>query len=304
MSIRIVTDSASDIEWDFAKENKIKVVSLYVMVHDEVLVEDENFDRDSYYKLFEDEKAFLHIPKLNLYSFVPKTSQPNPLDFEKAYLEQIAEGAKEIIVINVTAGLSGTTNSSNLAAKKVMRKHTDVKIHIIDSKSASYPEVILVRMALYLIKKKKYSGDQIAKILREQAIKIRTIILLPTLRYLWKGGRLGTSKFLLGSLLRKKPIVTMDEEGKVHPAGEATDVEEGLQETLRLSLENAPKEPKAFSIVYGSRKDYAENLAEKIREKYPKIEIEIAQSGGSVLSHLGPESIGLITDYTDDEYWQ
>lgn len=303
MSIRIVTDSASDIEWDFAKENKIKVVSLYVMVHDEVLVEDENFDRDSYYKLFEDEKAFLHIPKLNLYSFVPKTSQPNPLDFEKAYLEQIAEGAKEIIVINVTAGLSGTTNSSNLAAKKVMRKHTDVKIHIIDSKSASYPEVILVRMALYLIKKKKYSGDQIAKILREQAIKIRTIILLPTLRYLWKGGRLGTSKFLLGSLLRKKPIVTMDEEGKVHPAGEATDVEEGLQETLRLSLENAPKEPKAFSIVYGSRKDYAENLAEKIREKYPKIEIEIAQSGGSVLSHLGPESIGLITDYTDDEYW-
>jgi len=304
MSIRIVTDSASDIPWDFAKENKINVVSLYVMVHDEVLVEDENFDRDSYYKLFEDEKAFLHIPKLNLYSFVPKTSQPNPLDFEKAYLEQIAEGAKEIIVINVTAGLSGTTNSSNLAAKKVMRKQTDVKIHIIDSKSASYPEVILVRMALNLIKKKKYSGDQIAKILREQAIKIRTIILLPTLRYLWKGGRLGTSKFLLGSLLRKKPIVTMDEEGKVHPAGEATDVEEGLQESLRLSLENAPKEPKAFSIVYGSRKDYAENLAEKIREKYPKIKIEIAQSGGSVLSHLGPESIGLITDYTDDEYWQ
>ncbi|MCE7738897.1 MAG: DegV family protein [Candidatus Heimdallarchaeota archaeon] len=304
MSIRIVTDSASDLPWDFAKENKIKVVSLYVMVHDEVLVEDENFDRDSYYKLFEDEKAFLHIPKLNLYSFVPKTSQPNPQDFEKAYLEQIAEGAKEIIVINVTAGLSGTTNSSNLAAKKVMRKHSDVKIHIIDAKSASYPEVILIRMALNLIKKKKYSGDQIAKILREQAIKIRTIILLPTLRYLWKGGRLGTSKFLLGSLLRKKPIVTMDEEGKVHPAGEATDVEEGLQESLRLSLENAPKEPKAFSIVYGSRKDYAENLAEKIREKYPKIKIEIAQSGGSVLSHLGPESIGLITDYTDDEYWQ
>ncbi len=307
MTIRIVTDSASDLSWDFARENNIKIVPLYMMVHDEVLKEDENFDRDSYYQLFEDEKAFLHIPKLNLHSFVPSTSQPNPQDFEKAYQEQIDEGAKEILVINVTAGLSGTTNSSNLAAKKVMRKQSDIKIYIIDAKSASYPEVILIRMALKLIKQKKYTGEQITEILREQAIKIRTIILLPTIRYLWKGGRLGrfgTAKFALGSLLKKKPIVTMNEEGFVETAGSATDVEEGLKESLRLSLENAPKEPKAFTIVYGSRKDYAENLANLIKEKYPKIEIEIGQSGGSVLSHLGPESIGLITDYTDDEHWK
>ena len=205
MTIRIVTDSASDIDWNFAKENKIKIVPLYMIVHDEVLKEDENFDRDAYYQLFEDEKAFLHIPKLNLYSFVPSTSQPNPQDFEKAYQEQIDEGAKEILVINVTAGLSGTTNSSNLAAKKIMRKQPDIKIYIIDAKSASYPEVILIRMALKLIKQKKYTGEQIAEILREQAIKIRTIILLPTIRYLWKGGRLGrfgTAKFALGSLLK------------------------------------------------------------------------------------------------------
>ncbi|GAF87123.1 unnamed protein product, partial [marine sediment metagenome] len=91
MTIRIVTDSASDIDWNFAKENKIKIVPLYMIVHDEVLKEDENFDRDSYYQLFEDEKAYLHIPKLNLHSFVPNTSQPNPQDFEKAYQEQIDE---------------------------------------------------------------------------------------------------------------------------------------------------------------------------------------------------------------------
>ena len=296
--IRIVTDSASDLPWDFAKKHNIKIVSLYVMVHEEVIVEDENFDRESYYKLFEEEKAFFHIPTLHLYSFVPKTSQPNPQDFLKAYQEQIDEGAKEIIVINVTAGLSGTINSANLAAKQIKRKTKDIKIHIIDAKSASYPEVLLIRIALKLIEK-GLDGERIAEILREQAIKIKTVILLPTLRYLWKGGRLGTSKFILGSMLRKKPIVTMTEEGNVITAGSASDVEGGLRESLRLSTENYTKEPKAITIVYGSSLEYAKLCEEIIKEKYPEIQIEIARSGGSVLSHLGPESIGIISDYTD-----
>ncbi len=302
MTIRIVTDSTSDIPWDFAKKNNIEVVSLYMIVHEETLVEDENFDKDSYYKLFEEEKAFLHIPKLNLYSFVPKTSQPNPNDYFQAYQKQIDAGATELIVICVTAGLSGSINSARLGAKQLARKNKDVKVHIIDAKSASYPEVILIRMALNLIKK-GYEGEKITEILHEQALKIKTIILLPTLRYLWKGGRLKTTKFILGTMLRKKPIVTMNAEGFVETAGSATEVEEGLVESLRLNTEDFSKDPKAFSIVYGSRKDYAERMAEIVLEKYPKMKIEIAQSGGSVLSHLGPESIGLIGDYTDDEYW-
>ena len=303
MTIRIVTDSASDLPWDFARKNNIEIVCLYMVVHEETFVEDENFDREKYYKLFEEEHAFLHIPQLKLYSFVPQTSQPNPGDFIRAYQKQVDDGATEIIVINVTAGLSGTISSSTIGAKQFLRKNPDIKIHIIDAKSASYPEVFLIRMALNLIKK-GYEGEKIAEILREQAIKIKTIILLPTLRYLWKGGRLRTYKYALGSLLRKKPIVTMTPEGEVVTAGSATTVEEGLHESLRLNTEDYTKDPKAFTIVYGSRKDYAEQMKEIILDKYPKMEIEVAQSGGSVLSHLGPESIGLIGDYTDDEFWE
>ena len=303
MTIRFVTDSTSDLSWDYAKKNKVEIVSLYIMIHGESHLEDENFDKESYYKLFEEEHAFLHIPQLKLFSFVPQTSQPNPGDFIKAYEKQVEEGATEIIVVNVTEGLSGTINSSSLAAKQFQKKNKDVTIHIVDAKSASYPEVFLIRMGLNLVKK-GYEAEQIAKILREQALKIKTIILLPTLRYLWKGGRLRIYKYALGSLLKKKPIVTMNPEGNVETAGSATTVEEGFHESLRLNTEDFTKNPKAFTIVYGSRKDYAERMAEIVLEKYPKMEVEIAQSGGSVLSHLGPESIGVIGDYTDDEYWE
>ena len=303
MTIRFVTDSTSDLPWDFARKNKIEIVSLYIIVHGETLLEDEDFDKEKYYKLFEEEHAFLHIPQLKLYSFVPQTSQPNPGDFMKAYQKQVDDGATEIIVVNVTEGLSGTINSSTLAAKQFLRINKNIKIHIVDAKSASYPEVFLIRMGLNLVKK-GYTAEKIAEILREQALKIKTIILLPTLRYLWKGGRLRIYKYALGSLLRKKPIVTMNPEGFVETAGSATNVEDGFHESLKLNTEDFTKDPKAFTIVYGSRKDYAERMKEIILDKYPKMEIEIAQSGGSVLSHLGPESIGLIGDYTDDEYWE
>ncbi|MHA1203265.1 MAG: DegV family protein [Candidatus Heimdallarchaeaceae archaeon] len=303
MTIGLVTDSGSDLPWDFAKENNVKIACMYMYVHDEELREDENFDRDAYYKLFEDEKAFLHIPKLNLYSFVPKTSQPNPKDYTDAYMEHIKEGTKDIIVVTVSAGLSGSINSAVLAAKQVMKQYVDVNIYVVSSLSASAPEVFLIRMALKLIKKGKHSAEEIAEILTKQALKIKTFILLPTLRYLWKGGRLGTSKFLMGAMLRKKPIVTMNEEGNVVTAGSTTDVQEGLEESLKLSTDDFTKVPKNIAIVYGSRLDYANNMADIIKKRYPEMEIELVQSGGSVLSHLGPESIGVISDYTDDEYW-
>ena len=302
MTIGLVTDSGSDLPWDFAKENNVKIACMYMYVHDKELREDENFDRDAYYKLFEDEKAFLHIPKLNLYSFVPKTSQPNPKDYTDAYMEHIKEGTKDIVVVTVSAGLSGSINSARLAAKQVMKQFVDVNIYIVSSLSASAPEVFLIRMALKLIKKGKHSAKEIAEILTQQALKIKTIILLPTLRYLWKGGRLGTSKFLMGAMLRKKPIVTMNEEGNVVTAGSTTNVQEGLEESLKLSTDDFTKVPKNIAIVYGSRLDYANNMADIIKKRYPEMEIELVQSGGSVLSHLGPESIGVISDYTDDEY--
>ncbi|MHA1225027.1 MAG: DegV family protein [Candidatus Heimdallarchaeaceae archaeon] len=106
----------------------------------------------------------------------------------------------------------------------------------------------------------------------------------------------------MGTLLRKKPIVTTDEDGHVIPAGSASDIEGGLKKTLEISLKGRKREPKGFSVVYGSRKDFAEKLRDLIKSKYPDIFIELVPSRGSVLSHLGPESIGLITDYTDDEF--
>lgn len=303
MSIRIITDSTSDIPWDYAKENNIEVVSLYLIIDGKEFKEDEHFDYDAYYKLFEPEKKFLHVEKLQLFSFVPKTSQPSPNDYTEAYNKVIAEGAKDIIVINVTKGLSGSQNSAVLGAKRVKKQHEEINFHFIDSLSSSHPEVYLVELAVDLINK-GLDAEKIAQIVQEQAYNVHTTILLPTLKYLWKGGRLSTSKFVLGAMLRKKPIVTMEPDetvdehiAHVKPEKAVTNVEEGFEECLIISTNNFSRTPHSFRVVYGSRKDYAEQMKAIINEQLPEIPVSIYRSGGTVLSHLGPESIGLIADY-------
>lgn len=102
-------------------------------------------------------------------------------------------------------------------------------------------------------------------------------------------------------MLRRKPIITMNEEGELEPVKAVKEVDEGLRELLNLSTNNLQNRPKEVSIVYGTRPDYAEKLVDYIKEWDSSIKIEVARSYGSVLSHLGPESIGLISNFIDIE---
>ncbi|MHA1827739.1 MAG: DegV family protein, partial [Candidatus Heimdallarchaeaceae archaeon] len=142
MSIRFVVDSSSDIDRDFAKKEKIKIVPLNIIFDEEkVIKEDENFDLDSYYKMYEEDKNF----------FV-KTSQPLPRDYYEAYQELIQEGAKEIVVICLSSGLSSTINSATVGKKMIERENKEIKIHIVDSLGASYGEGLLLEKGLKLAK--------------------------------------------------------------------------------------------------------------------------------------------------------
>ncbi|MHA1203974.1 MAG: DegV family protein, partial [Candidatus Heimdallarchaeaceae archaeon] len=151
MRIRIVTDSASDIDRNFAKEKKVSIVPLSVTYNTgETFKEDENFDFDKYYNNYSDP------------DFSVTTSQPSPKDFLNVYEQLKKEGAKEIIVITISSGLSGTLNSAQLAAKMFLKIEKDIEIYFVDSLNASMPETFLVEEGLKLIEK-GLSGKEIAE---------------------------------------------------------------------------------------------------------------------------------------------
>lgn len=327
MTIRFITDSASDIR-ELAKELHVKVVPLSVTIGSESIPEDEHFDYEWFYSVFtedqeekkegedeaEKEKSFFQamkekgshlidklpsVPFLSSKQDLPKTSQPTPQLFYQAYEEVVKEGATEIIVVTISSGLSGTLNSAKLAAKQFSRRNKEVKFYFVDSLSASFPSTYLIRRGIKYAEQ-GMAAAEIAKKLQEQAHNITTYIFLPTIKYIYLGGRLSLTKYLLGRFLRKKPIIKTNAEGKLETVTTVTNAEEGLEKLLELSTDNFAKKPVSVAIMYGIRDDYADHLEQFVKSKYPDIEVIRRNTGAIIAAHTGPEAVGLICDFNTE----
>lgn len=284
MTLRIITDSASDISWEFADKNKIEIVPLTILYDDQFYKEDREYDFDKHYKKYEDEKDFL-----------PRTSQPSPLDFFKAYEKLAKEGATEIIVICISGKLSGTMNSAYAAANMFKDSNPEVKIAIINSKNASYAEGLLIEEALDLMKKET-AFEVIVEKLKSLVKRIKSYLYIPTLKYLFKGGRISLTKYLVARLLRKKVVVQTGEDGSLQPVGAVGSAEEGTEKILKL-IKEGKTIPRKIAVVYAINDELSNYAIEKIKKQFPNTEIRIAQTRAAITAHVGPSAIAIISDF-------
>jgi len=288
MKIGFVTDSGSDIDSDYADKIGVKVVPLTITFSDEdgmEYKEDRNFDYSSYYKKYTEVDGFL-----------AKTAQPTPHDFFLAYEELVKEGIDEIIVITLSSGLSGTINSARLGYNILKRKNDQVKVHLVDSLHASYAEVLLIEEGLRL-RKQGLDGDEIVKKLREHVARFKIYILFPSLKYLRKGGRISVTKYILGTLLRKRPITVVNKEGKNEVAGSATETDEGIHKILEMTSEGFSRFPKQVVIIHGNNEDYASKMEKQLKELYKDVKIKTRCTGVTISAHTGPDVVALISEF-------
>ena len=288
MKIGFVTDSGSDIDLDYADEIGVKVVPLSITFSDAddvVHKEDRSFDLYAYYKKYS-----------TVDDFSAKTAQPTPNDFFITYEELATEGVEEIIVITLSSGLSGTINSARLGANMLKRKNKSIKVHLVDALNASYSEVLLIEEGLKL-QKQGLSGEEIAIKLREQAKNIKTYILLPSLKYLRKGGRISVTKYFIGTLLRKKPITVVNEEGKNEVATTVTETDEGIHKILELTSENFTRFPKQVVIIHGNNLEYAGRMEKQLKQHFKDVKIRIRCTGVTISAHTGPDVVALVSEF-------
>ncbi len=288
MKIRFVTDSGSDIDLDYADKIGVKVVPLSVTFSDADDVdhfEDKNFDVKAYYNKYKIDNDFF-----------AKTAQPNPGAFFKTYQELVDKGAQEIIVVTLSSSLSATINSARLGANMLKKKNDAIKIHLVDALNASYSEVFLVEEGIRLRDEGK-SGDEIANLLRDHTKNIKTYILLPSLKYLRKSGRISVAKYILGRLLKKRPITVVNSEGKNEVAATVTETDEGIHKIIELTTENFRRFPKQVTIIHGNNPERA-SLMEKAVKKYIKdVIINIKCTGVTISAHTGPDVVALISEF-------
>ena len=199
MTVKIVTDSTSDITGELAQELGITVVPLTVSFGHESFLDRVEISTDEFYRRLEKEAIF------------PTTTQPAPGIFADVY-NKLAEETDEILTIVISSKLSGTHQSVTNAKKMIESK---CRIEVIDSASVAMGFGLLV-IAAARAAKEGASLDEVMDIVNKGIPRSHLVIYLETLKYLAKGGRIGKAQGLLGAMLSIKPILTM-KDGEIAP---------------------------------------------------------------------------------------
>ncbi len=210
MGIRIITDSGSDIRQETAAKWGITVLPLTVRFGDEEFLDDVTLSADELYR------------RMGEAGELPKTSQVPPYEYEKAFAQAI-ENDDTVICITVSSGLSGCYQSAYLAAQNF-----GGKVSVVDSLSVCASQYVLVRYAEGLVRMGK-THEEIVQRLERNKKRLHVIAQVDTLEYAYKGGRISLAAKVAGGLLKVKPVITADEEGKVKILGKARGQKKGYE---------------------------------------------------------------------------
>jgi len=200
MTVKIVTDSTSDITASLAHELGITVVPLVVLFGHESFLDRVDITTDEFYR---------RLTQENIY---PTTTQPAPGAFADVY-QKLLKDNDEILAIVLSSKLSGTYRSAVNAVSMVEGKG---RIEVIDSLLTAMSLGLIVISAAKLASQKGITLKELSEAIKMELPRTNTIMAFDTLKFLAKGGRIGKAQGLLGSLLAVKPVLTL-KDGEVAP---------------------------------------------------------------------------------------
>ncbi len=278
MSVKILIDSASDLNEEEAKKLNIELMPIKVQFGDEEYLDGFNLLPTEFYE------------KLSQSKELPKTSLINEYQFEEKFKELTSDGS-EVVVITLSSKLSGTHHCAVEAAKKF-----NDKVFVVDSLSATMGEKALVLYALNLIDK-GLTAKEIAAKLEEKKTKINIVAVVDTLKYLKMGGRVSAATAFVGEMLSIKPLIAVID-GEVKVLGKA----HGLKKAF-TSINDKVKSKGGidFDMPHGliwSGNDDSNIKAyyEKSRELWEDTlsQMPTYRIGSTIGTHVGPGAIGVV----------
>lgn len=277
----ITTDNNADLPEEFYKEHQIGCTYFSYTLDGKEYTKENFLPVEEFYS------------KMRAGS-MPTTSQVNP-ERVRALFEPYLKEGKDILHIAFSSGLSGTFNSCRIAAQELMEEYPERKIRVVDSLAASLGQGLLV----YLAQRRREEGadfDSVAQWTEEHKKNIVHLFTVDDLNHLYRGGRVSRTTAILGGMLNIKPILHVDDEGKLIPIGKVRGRKKSLLELVTLmdsKIGSYAKSCDTIFISHGDCREEAEFLAAKIKEKY-QITTELINDVGAVIgAHSGPGTMAL-----------
>ena len=281
MKVAVVTDTHSGINNEEAKELGIYLINAPFMVNGKQHYEGIDLDHDSFYRML-DEGADV------------STSQSSPADILKLW-DELLEKYDEIVIIPLSSGLSG--GYQTMVALSMDDKY-EGRVFPVDKLGVSITEKSAALEAKKLADK-GYSGADIKRIIEEHRRENLIYITVPTLKYLKKGGRITPAAAALGTLLKIKPVLSIDGDkldayAKARTVTKACEIMlEAAQTALTERLNDPEAESSVIYSVHSENREQAELFAEEIRKRWPKAEVVTEELALAIACHTGPGALAI-----------
>jgi fatty acid kinase fatty acid binding subunit len=275
--VAVVTDTTASLPTELARERELGMVSLYVNWGDSSQRESDMLDLDAFYD------------RLRGAQHLPTTSQPSIGDFLDVY-EPLLEAGREIVSIHLSAELSGTFEVARQAAAQTAERWGPGRITVVDSASIS-GGLALVVLSAAAAAAGGDGAEQVAQRARDARKEMKMWFALDTLEYLRRGGRIGAASAWLGSALKVKPILTLEEQ--ITPVERVRTHARVLERLIHYAQQRKADGCEAWLVQHIQAPDEARRLVEAVQEVMgcpPVFVSEVGPVGGS---HGGPGMLGL-----------
>ena len=279
--VAIVTDSTASIPEALIDTLKIRWVPYYIHRGQEALRDLVTLPREAFYRWLPTAEE------------LPQTASPGPGDYVGLY-EHLAEeeGVREIASIHMTSKGSGAFQAATVAASTLREKLPDLRIEVIDTLNVSMCQGWMVIEAARAALEGQSLPEIVARV--KGMIPITTMVqTADTLKYLYMGGRIGRAKHLVGSLLKIRPLIGM-QEGIIVPLGQARSRAKAYQmmvDMVEAAVGTGGKVKIAY--VHAAAQEEAEKIREMMEQRLTSVESLVAELSPALGVHTGPGTAGI-----------
>ncbi len=278
-SVAIVTDSTACVPREFLEKYDIRVVPINVIFEDRVYRDGVDITPDEVYSLLRGAKK------------LPTTASPPPGVYLEVYRE-LSKGADSILCISISSRLSSIYESSWQAKELAKEELPGIAIEVIDCQTAAGGQAFVVMEAARAAAAGR-SLTEVSEIAKSMMAKVNVIVVLDTLYYLAKGGRIPKAAAWAGSLLDIKPIIEVAE-GEATLLARARTKPRGVERLLKTMRGRAGMgHPLHVIVMHANARPEAEKLRERVESEFNCSELFAAEFTPVMGVHVGPGLLGL-----------
>jgi len=273
--IAIITDSTAYIPVDYAKKHQVNVIPLNLHWDDDTFKDGVDITADAFYT------------RLSKSSSIPTTSQPSAGDFLALY-EKLGQDHDGIIAALISSGISGTMDSALMAKKE----YNGVPVEVLDTKVTAGSLALVVEALVSMVAAGK-TIDECVKTTASIVDTMGTYFVVDTLKYLHKGGRIGGASRFFGTALEIKPILYLNEEGKIDALEKVRTKKKAYARLKELVAEKAAGKKCHVALMHAQALDDAQAIKAELEQQLDCASIGIYDLSPVIGTHAGEGTLGI-----------